>query len=116
MFIINSCLKMFRASLCPSSGEQRPCYCIWYTALVLLDVVGSGCGALRFRMRACERVSTKTKLYENKATIIKADKGNTIVIWYTEEQSSKTREFIHNTISQTYTTTRPTGSKNKYRK
>ena len=28
MFIINFCLNMFRASLCPSSGEQRPCYCI----------------------------------------------------------------------------------------
>ena len=26
------------------------CYCIWCTALVLLDVVGSGCGALRYRM------------------------------------------------------------------
>jgi len=26
------------------------CYCIWCTALVLLDVVGSGCGALRCRM------------------------------------------------------------------
>jgi len=25
MFIINICLNMFRASLCPSSGEQRPC-------------------------------------------------------------------------------------------
>ena len=23
------------------------CYCIWCTALVLLDAVGSGCGALR---------------------------------------------------------------------
>ena len=23
------------------------CYCIWCTVLVLLDVVGSGCGALR---------------------------------------------------------------------
>jgi hypothetical protein len=29
MSIINFCLNMFRASLCPSSGEQRPCYCIW---------------------------------------------------------------------------------------
>jgi hypothetical protein len=38
------CLNMFRASLCPSSGKQRPCYCIWCTALVLLDVVGSGSG------------------------------------------------------------------------
>ena len=43
---------MFRASLCPSSVEQRPSYCIWCVVLVLLDVVGSGCGALRCRMRA----------------------------------------------------------------
>jgi len=28
------------------------CYCTWCAALVLLDVVGSGCGALRCRMRA----------------------------------------------------------------
>jgi len=28
------------------------CYCIWCAVLVLLDVVGSGCGALRCRMRA----------------------------------------------------------------
>ena len=55
MFIINFCLNLFRASLCPSSGEQRPCYCIRCTALVLLDVVGSGCGALRCRMRAVDR-------------------------------------------------------------
>jgi len=52
IFIINFCLNIFRASLCPSSGAQRPCYCMWCTALVLLDVVGSGCGALRCRMRA----------------------------------------------------------------
>ena len=43
---------MFRASLWPSSGEQRPCYCIWCVVLVLLDVVGSGCGALSCRMWA----------------------------------------------------------------
>ena len=48
MFIIN----MFRASLCPSSGEQDVCYCTWCAALVLLDVVGSGCGTLRCRVRA----------------------------------------------------------------
>jgi len=41
MCIINFCLNMFRASLCSSSGEQRPCYCIWCVVLVLLDVVGS---------------------------------------------------------------------------
>ena len=50
-FIINFRLNMFRASLCPSSGEQRPCYCIWCVVLVLLDVVFSGCGALSCRMR-----------------------------------------------------------------
>ena len=26
------------------------CYCVWCTALVLLDVVGTGCGALSCRM------------------------------------------------------------------
>ena len=30
--------NMFRASLCPSSGEQDVCYCTWCAALVLLDV------------------------------------------------------------------------------
>ena len=39
-------LNMFRASLCPSSGDQDVCYCTWCAALVLLDVVGSGCGGL----------------------------------------------------------------------
>ena len=29
-----------------------PCYCICCVVLVLLDVVGSGCGALSCRMRA----------------------------------------------------------------
>jgi hypothetical protein len=37
-------VSMFRASLCLSSSEQMPCYCIWCVVLVLLDVVGSGCG------------------------------------------------------------------------
>jgi len=43
---------MFRTSLCPSSGDQDVCYCTWCVALVLLDVVGSGCGALSCRVRA----------------------------------------------------------------
>ena len=47
MFIINVCLNMFLASLYPSSGEQRPCYCIW-CVLVLLDVVGSGCAVNKY--------------------------------------------------------------------
>jgi len=45
-------LNMFRASLCPSSGEQDVCYCMWCAALVLLDVVGCGCGALPCGVRA----------------------------------------------------------------
>jgi len=45
-------LNMFHAPLYPSSGEQDVCYCTWCAALVLMDVVGSGCGALRFRVRA----------------------------------------------------------------
>jgi len=39
-----------RASLCPSSGEQDVCYCMCCAALLLLDVVGSGCGALPCRV------------------------------------------------------------------
>jgi len=45
-------LNMFWASLCPSSGEQDVCYCMWCAALVLLDVVGSSCGALPCGVRA----------------------------------------------------------------
>jgi hypothetical protein len=48
MFIINFYLNMFRASLCPSSGERRTHYCIWCIVLVLQDVVGSGYGALSY--------------------------------------------------------------------
>ena len=48
-------LNMFRASLCPSSGDQDVCCCMWCAALVLLDVVGSGCGALGCRVRALWR-------------------------------------------------------------
>ena len=33
--------NMFRASLCPSSGEQDVCYCTWCAALVLLDPAGA---------------------------------------------------------------------------
>ena len=47
---------MFRASLCPSSGEQDICYCMWCAALVLLDMVGSCCGALRCRVRVLWRL------------------------------------------------------------
>ena len=53
-------LNMIRASLCPSSGEQDVCYCMWCAALVVLDVVGSGCGALRCRVRALWRLLSRT--------------------------------------------------------
>ena len=53
MFIMNFYLNMFEllsqhvsGIICPSSGEQRTRYCIWCIVLVLLYVVGSGCGAL----------------------------------------------------------------------
>ena len=45
---------MIRASLCPSSGELDVCYCMCCAALVLLDVVGSGFGALRCGCEHCE--------------------------------------------------------------
>ena len=48
---------MFRASLCPSSGEQDVCYCMWCAVLLLLDVVGSGCGALPCGCEHCEGYS-----------------------------------------------------------
>jgi len=43
MLIIDYSLDMFRAFLCPSSGEKTTCYCIW-------DIfAGSvGCGRLRY--------------------------------------------------------------------
>ena len=45
MFIINFCLNMFRGSLCPSSGEQRPCVTAydvlrWFCWMWLVAVVG----------------------------------------------------------------------------
>ena len=45
MFIINFCFNMFRASLCPSSGEQRPCVTAygvlrWCCSMWLVAVVG----------------------------------------------------------------------------
>jgi len=36
------------------------CYCTWCAALVLLDVVGSGCGALRCRVWALWRCTSRT--------------------------------------------------------
>ena len=62
MFIINFCLNMFRASLCPSSGDQRPCYCIWcilvwFCWMWLVAVVGRclvRCALWRFLFKHVE--------------------------------------------------------------
>jgi len=59
MFIINFCLNMLRASLCPSSGEQRPSYCIWCIVLVVLDVVDSGCGGCVVGCEHCSHPTTQ---------------------------------------------------------
>ena len=48
------------------------CYCIWCVVLVLLDVVGSGCGALRCMMRALH-VETEVN---NKHLIVANDARN----------------------------------------
>jgi len=45
MFIINFCLNMFRVSLCPASGEQRPCVTAfgalrWFCWMWLVAVAG----------------------------------------------------------------------------
>jgi len=48
MLIIAYSLDMFRASLCPTSGEKTTCYCIWGTFAVtredaVLSVLGIVC-------------------------------------------------------------------------
>src|SRR5215472_1813940 len=86
MFIINSCLNMFQASLCPSSGEQRPCYCIWCVVLVLLDVVGSGCGALRCRMRAVFILTSVSTCFGQHYAHLQENKGPvtafSVLFWF----------------------------------
>ena len=63
MFIINFYLNMIQASLCPSSVEQRTCYCIWCIVLVLLDVVGSGCGGAVLKEVSTMWVSVRLSLH-----------------------------------------------------
>jgi hypothetical protein len=54
---------MFQASLCPSSVDQRTCYCIWCIVLVLLDVVGSGCGGAVLKELSTMWVSVRLSLH-----------------------------------------------------
>ena len=46
------------------------CYCTWCGALVLLDVVGSGCGALRCGCEHCEGKLQKCPKLVEKVLII----------------------------------------------
>ena len=55
MFIINFCINIFRASLCPSSGEPRRVL-LHVVCSAGSAVVGGGCGALRCRVRALWRL------------------------------------------------------------
>ena len=88
-------LNMFRASLCPSSGEQDVCYCTWCAALVLLDVVGSGFGALRCWVQALWRV-TFTMMPETCWEIIDNKRLTVASCWF----FSLTSQFAHDARSQ----------------
>jgi len=55
MFIINNFSTCFGHHYAHLQETKTVCYCTWCAALVLLDVVGSGCGALRCRLRALWR-------------------------------------------------------------
>jgi hypothetical protein len=67
--LLTSISTCFGASLCPSSGEQRTRYCIWCIVLVLLDVVGRGCGALSWRMWALWRVLTRGCIWRTRCIV-----------------------------------------------
>lgn len=45
-------------------------------------------------MQKCTPLTVSRQSYTRTMRLLKADKGNTIVIWYTEEQISKIQEFI----------------------
>ena len=62
------CLNMFRASLCPSSGEQRPCVTgyvvlLWFCWMWLVAVVGQGC------VVGCEQCSHPTTQLLQRMTV-----------------------------------------------
>ena len=50
MFIINNVSTCFRHHYAHLQENKDLCFCMRCAALVLLDVVGSGCGALRCRV------------------------------------------------------------------
>ena len=63
MFIINCCLNMFRASLCPSSGEQRPRITAYGVC-----AGGAGCGWLQLWccVVGCERALWRLLAFQPK--------------------------------------------------
>jgi len=70
MFIINFCLNMFRASLCPSSGEQRPCVTAygvlrWFCWMWLVAVVGRWVVGCEHCEGYCSTVLLKQKMITN---------------------------------------------------
>ena len=73
---------MFRASLCPSSGEQDVCYCMCCAALLLLDVVGSGCGALPCGVRALWRLLFDIMMPETCWEIVKNKHLTVASCWF----------------------------------
>jgi hypothetical protein len=78
MFIINFCHNIFRASLCPSSGEERPCVTVygvlrWFCWMWLVTVVGRcvvGCSPQLYPLRifacaiwTCHKISRQTATF-----------------------------------------------------
>ena len=90
MFIINFCLNMFRASLYPSSGEQRPCVTaygvlLWFCWMWLVAVVGR-C------VVGCEQCSHPT----------------------TQRPTTATNHIQHKTVTFTVLTSYKTAPHNRY--
>ena len=64
------CLNMFRASLCPSSGEQRPWYCIWcilvwFCWIWLVAVVGHCLVRCEYYEGFCSTTSLEIRLQKH---------------------------------------------------
>jgi len=70
------------------------CYSIWCTVLVLLDVVGSGCGALRCRMRALWSARILQRKGVSKACIL-----------FKFSSNSEPADWIHEVVYENYAIT-----------
>jgi len=83
MFIINFCLNMFRASLCLSSGEKRPCVTAcgvlrWFCRMCLLAVVGRCVVGCEYCVASCwfslslSLFTSNTVFHDDKSSILKS--------------------------------------------